>query len=330
MRFFYTIIILVPLTTLAQVGGENGYRALNLVTNARTAALGGTSISFADGDLSQFFTNPAILDSVQNGDIFFNINPYFGEVFVFSGAYAFKIKQVENFSIGLNYINYNDFERRDASGNSLGTFSATDYVVTVGKSHALGPIILGANLKLINSTIDVYGSTALLGDVGGVFRVKENWTIGMVFSNIGGGISQYNELNNMSIPLEVNIGTTFRPQFMPFRFTISSSNLAQKNVIENEASGGRSNKKLEQVLRRASFGAELLLSKNFQVLVGYNHKRKQELKLEEIAGGAGFSYGLMLNVKKIQLRYSRATYHAAGGSSFISLQTNFNKFKSIL
>lgn len=312
------------------MGGENGYRALNLVTNARSAALAGQTISLADGDLSQFFLNPATLDSVKNGDVFFNINPYFADVFVFNGAYAFNIKEVENFSVGLSYIDYNDFERTDASGSSLGTFSATDYVLTIGKSHRLGPMVLGANLKLLHSSIDSFGATALLGNIGGIFRVKKNWTVGMLFSNLGGSVSTYNELTSSSIPLEVNLGTTFKPQFMPFRFTVSTSNLAQSNVIEDDDSGGRSNRKLEQVLRRVGIGAELLLSENFQILVGYNHKRKQELRLDEIGGGAGFSYGLMLKVKKIQLRYSRATLHAAGGSSFISLQTNFKNFKSIL
>ncbi|MEQ9403033.1 MAG: type IX secretion system protein PorQ [Cyclobacteriaceae bacterium] len=330
MRFLIAIIVTIPVFSLAQTGGTAGYQALDLVNNSRTAALSGNTISIADGDISQFFQNPAILDSISNGDIFFNINPYFADVFVFSGAYGFNIKGIENLSVGLTYIDYNDFRRTDASGNSNGTFNAQDYLIAFGKSHRLGPISFGVNLKILHSSIDSYGSTAILGDIGGIFRVKENWTIGMVIANLGGRITNFNELSTAKIPLDARIGTTFKPEYMPFRFTVTTTNLSERNVVEQSGSQGRSNEGIEKVVRRLSLGAELLLSDNFQLLFGYNHKRKQELKLSETSGGAGFSYGLMVNIKRFELRYSRAVFHAAGGSGFISLRTNLNDFKSIL
>lgn len=330
MKFLIAIVAFIPFSSLAQTGGTSGYQALDLVNNPRTAALSGHAVSIADGDISQFFQNPATLDSISNGDVFFNINPFFADVFVFSGACGFRVKGMDRFSVGLTYIDYNAFRRTDASGNLIGEFVAQDYLVALGKSHQLGPITIGANLKLLHSSIDTYGSTAILGDIGGVFRVKENWTIGMVIANLGGRITNFNELTRAKIPLDVKIGTTFKPEFMPFRFTITTTNLSEKNVVEQSDSQGRSNEGVEKVIRRLSVGAELLLSENFQLLFGYNHKRKQELKLSETGGGAGFSYGLMLNIKRFELRYSRAVYHAAGGSGFISVKTNLNDFKSIL
>ena len=330
MKFLAAIIVCIPFFAKAQIGGDSGYQTLNLVSNPRTAALAGSSISIADGDLSQFFENPSTLDSVSAGDIFFNINPYFAGIFVFSGAYAFDVKKVKNMSLGLNYVNYNSFERTDPSGNSVGEFSTADYTIILGKAHQIESMTLGVNLKLLNSSIDEYGSTALLGDIGGIFRIKENWSLGMVFSNIGRQISNYNEITTSPIPLGIKIGTTFKPQFMPFRFTITSTNLAEDTIVEKKTTEGRSNKQVEKILRRVRVGTELLLSEHFQLLFGYNHKRKQELKLNETGGSSGFSYGLILNVKRIRLRFSRANFHAAGGSSFISLQTNLKDFKSIL
>ncbi len=78
-----------------------------------------------------------------------------------------------------------------------------------------------------------------------------------------------------------------------------------------------------------SIGGEILFSDNFHVLLGYDHNRKRELTLDETAGGAGFSYGFMIRMKKYQFRFSRATYQAAGGTSFISLQTNLKEVKKI-
>lgn len=299
-------------------------------SNARSAALAGTTVSIADGDISQFFENPATLDSVESKDIFFNVNPYFSDAIVFSGAYVFDMKRLGNIALGLHYMDYGSFDRTDASGNPLGEFTAQDYAVTIGKAHRLGPVTMGANIKLLHTSIDSYGSTVLVGDIGGIFRITNNWTVGMVFSNLGGRISNFNELTTSSIPLDVKIGTTFKPEHMPLRFTLTSNNLVDENVVESSSTEGRSNEQVEKILRRLNLGAELVLSENFQLLVGYSHKRKQELRLEDLSGGSGFSYGLMLNIKRIQMRYSRATFHAAGGSSFISIQTNLNNFRSIL
>lgn len=330
MRFLAAIVVLLPFLTFSQVGGGVGYQILNLTSNARTAALGGTAISINDSDLSQFFENPATADSILSGDIFFNVNPYFADLTVFSGAYSFNVKEAGPFAVGLTYLDYNAFEMTDATGVVLGNFNAQDYALTIGKAHRLGPFTLGMNLKLVHTSIDVFGSTALLADVGGTFQASRNFTIAMTFSNMGGRISDFDGLAQPDVPFDVKIGTTFKPEYMPLRFTLTSTNLTEENSILAGEQEGRTNNGVEKVLRRVNIGAELLLSENFQVLLGYNHKRKQELKLDETAKGAGFSYGFMLNIKQIMLRFSRATYHAAGGSSFISLQTNLNRFKKIL
>lgn len=329
MKNSLLILFIFPLLATSQIGGQLDYQALNFTSNARAAALSGSAISLADGDVSQFFENPATLDSVGSGNIFFHINPYFTDVSVYSVAYTFDVKQLEGFALGIHYLNFGSFQMTDETGVELGTFSADDYVITVGKSHQLGPITLGANLKFANSAVDVYSSSAIAADIGGLFRINKNWTAAMVFENVGFTISQSN-VSGVELPFDVKIGTSFKPEYMPLRFTMTSSNLADRNLSLEEETTGRSNNEVDNVLKRINLGAELLLSDDFQLLFGYNHKRKQELRLDTLGGGAGFSFGLMVRVKRIQLRYSRATYHAAGGSSFISLQTNLNDFKKIL
>ena len=330
MRYFIIIACFVPLVGWSQIGGQLGYQSLNLTTNPRAAALGGTAISLGDGDVSQFFENPATLDSVGNKHIFFQVNPYFADVFVYSGAYTFNISTMGTFAAGLTYVNFGSFELTDESGNNLGSFQTQDYTFQVGKAHQVGPFTLGANLKLAHSSIESFGSTALLMDIGGVFRVNKHWTVAMVFENIGARISEFSAFSSPSIPFDVKLGTSFKPQYMPLRFTLTTTNLVNDNFVEEGDVTGRSNRTLDKVWKRVNLGAEVLLSENFQLLVGYNHKRKQELRLADTGGGAGFSFGMMVRIKRIELRFSRATYHAAGGSSFISLRTDLNDFKKIL
>lgn len=330
MRLLYLIALLTPFICRSQLGGVNGYQALNVTSNARTAALAGTTVSIMDGDLSQFFENPAILDSVRAQSLFFNVNPYFADISAYTGAYTFTLPKVGVVAAGIHYIDYGDFEGTDASGNITNTFNSNDFVFTLGTSHQVGLFSLGVNLKLAHTSIESYNSTAILGDIAGVFSVNKYWTLAMVFSNIGGRLSEFTPFSSSPIPFDVKLGTTFKPEYMPLRFTITTSNLVDDNVVEEADNEGRSNSGFDSIIRRINFGAEILISKNFQFLVGYNHKRKQELRLEETGGGAGFSYGLMLRVKQFQLRFSRATYHAAGGTSFISVQTNLRDFKKIL
>lgn len=330
MRVIILISCFIPLIGWSQVGGQLGYQALNLTSNPRTAALGGTTVSLADGDISQFFENPATLDSVLDKNIFFQINPYFADISVYSGAYTFNVGSIGTFAAGLNYVNYGEFEMTDEVGNELGTFQAQDYTFHIGKAHNIGPFTLGANIKLAHSSIANYGTTALLMDLGGIFRINPNWSVAMVFENMGVRVTESNMISSTQIPFDVKLGTTFKPQYMPLRFTLTTTNLVNENAIEEEDEGGRSNQSVDKILKRINVGAELLLSNNFQLLVGYSHKRKQELSLENTGGGAGFSYGLMVRIKRIELRFSRATFHAAGGSSFISLRTDLNDFKKIL
>ncbi|NQZ75482.1 MAG: type IX secretion system protein PorQ [Ekhidna sp.] len=321
---------MIPILSWGQIGGQFGYQALNVTTNARTAALGGTSVSLADGDISQFFENPATLDSVSGKNLFVNFNPYFAGTFVFNGAYSFNVGNAGTFAAGLNYIGYGDFEMADEAGNSLGVFQAQDYTFSIGKSHRLGPFVLGANLKVAHSSIDVFQSTALLMDIGGIFKVNKNWSVGMVLENMGVRLSSFTDLNSPSLPFDVVLGTTFKPTYMPIRFTVTTNSLVRENEISDDDQQGRSNAAVDQVIQRINVGGEILLNENFQLLIGYNHKRKQELRLTDIGSGAGFFYGLMLKVKRVEFRFSRATFHAAGGTSFISLRTDLDDFKKIL
>jgi len=330
LKFIFSILILIPVIGLSQTGGKSGYQSLNISSDPRSAALGGPTISLSDGDISQFFMNPAALDSVKAGSIFFHLNPYFADAFAYSLGYAFNVKRLENFAFGVQYLNFGTFDMTDETGQESGFFNAADYVFLVGKAHRIGPITLGATLKFLNSTIDAYASSALAMDLGGVFRMNPDWSFAMVFENMGVILTDYSNDSYGSLPFDVRLGTSFKPKYMPVRFTITSNSLVSANTVKSDGENARSGKTISSVLKRINFGMELLLSENFQLLTGYNHKRKQELRLDEAGGSTGFSYGLMLKVKRFQMRFSRAVYHAAGGTNFISIQTNLRDFKKIL
>lgn len=330
MKLLTLIFSIFALSAQAQFGQ---YQALDLPSGTRSAALGGTLVSLADGELMQFINNPAVLDSVGISDVSFNYNPYFADINVFSGAYNTNFGKFGALAFGLTYASYGEFIETDDSGNEIGSFTAQDYVFVIGKSHQLGPVSLGVNMKFAQSAIESYSSSLLVFDLGGIYRVpNKDLTFALAFKNFGFRLTDF-AVEQSKIPFDVQMGVTVKPEFMPFRFSITTYNLVEENLVfkrEDDDATSRTSASIDKALRRVNIGAELILNKSIQFQLGYNHLRRQELKLEETAGGAGFSYGISIGVKKIKFRYARAKYHVAGGANFISLETNLNSYRKIL
>jgi len=311
---------------MGQSGGSYGFQALNLVNNARTAALGGYNVSLA-GDLALFGQNPALLDSTRAGDAVFMYNPFFADIHALTFQYVADVNKVGPIAFGITYIDYGTFIQTDATGAEMGEFHARDYVLTIGKSHRVGPFVLGSNVKFVHSGIAGFSANALALDIGGLYQLpRSNFSAGMVISNVGVILSDYTGAA-MDLPMRVTTGITFTPEGMPIRFSLTGHQLldSQDEFYDNDTDPNLA----DEVFRRVSVGGEVLLGKNVHFLLGYDHGRKRELRLEETAGGAGFSYGFMINFKKYTFRFSRATYHAAGGTSYISLQTNLQEAKKL-
>lgn len=319
MRKFLIILTLLPTLLFAQEGGSYSFQSLALVNNARTAALGGYNVTLS-GDAALFGQNPALLDSAQIGDAVFMYNPFFVDINAVTGQYVAEVGKLGKFAFGITYVGYGDFTQRDPTGAESGEFGANDYVMTVGKSHRLGPFVLGANVKFIHSGIAGYTANAMAFDLGGMYQLpNSDFTAGMVISNFGFVLSDYTG-EQSNIPLNVQLGMSFRPEGMPIRFSVTGHNLTDQNASFFDAD--EKPNFADEIFKRVSIGGEVLFSKNVNFLLGYDHGRKRELRLDQTAGGSGFSYGVMIKVKKYTFRFSRATYQAAGGTSFISLQTN--------
>lgn len=323
-------ILLIPLGALAQVGGQQSYEFLNIPVNPRLVGLAGVNVSLANEDINMAFSNPALNGDSLSGIASFSYLDYFADVSVVSAIYQHDFGKYGSWFMGVTHIGYGEIDSFDPTGAALGTVDASETLVSLGRSHQIGVFNMGATLKFINSSIAGFNSNALALDIGGVFiHPKRALSLGLVFKNVGLVLSDYSESSNSELPFDVQAGVTFKPQFMPFRFTLTGYNLSQGDISyfnRNDIDGPEEEGGVDNVLRHINIGAELLLSKNINVRFGYNHMVKQELKLEETAGGAGFSFGLMFRVKAFEFAYSRGGYHAAGGSNSFSVTSNTNLF----
>ena len=141
-----------------QVGGDHAYSFLNLSTSARVSALGGSLIPVSHGDLALAYDNPAILNEEMDGQVTFQHQ--FLAAGIQSGYAGFgkwfdKHKFMTH--LGFKYILYGDFNRADEFGNPLGQFKGSEVAINLGIGYMLyDKLRIGGNIKLINSTLDVY------------------------------------------------------------------------------------------------------------------------------------------------------------------------------
>ena len=333
MRYGFLTTFFLVITF--QIGfAQQAFTFLNLPSNAQISGLGGINNS-TSLNVNGLWASPALADSSWNKQIALSFSPYLAGTKLISMAYGLPTKSKNQWAFGLQYLNYGTIPQTDAAGNEVGTFTAADYAIATNYSRQEGNFRLGANLKFVGSGIEIYQSYALLADVGGVFKhPKHNFTIGLSIKNIGLVFKPYFSTNPPTLPLDVQLGITFKPQYMPIRVSLTAHHLYQWDISYNDpllsskidANGNRVLKPIsfiENAGRHFVFGVEILAHKNISILLGYNHLRKQELRLSTVSGGAGLSGGLLYKSQKFGFTYSYAAYHLAGGLHSFSLEYRF-------
>ncbi len=238
-----------------------------------------------------------------------NYHFYVADVGQSTFSYAHKFDKIGMLSFGVQHLSYGTIQGYDDTGLETGQYKSGETVLVISKSHLVSSFRLGASIKFAFSNIAGYRASAALLDFGGVFiHPTQQLRIGMVIRNFGFMLSDY-EASESSLPFDVQVGATFKPEHMPIRFSLTAYNLARKDATYYDpASGQEEPSTLDKVLRRFNFGAEILIHRNINLLVGYNYLVHQELKLEEAGGGAGLAFGFSARIKSFEFALSRSGY----------------------
>lgn len=308
---------------------DHSFQFLNLPVGARVAGLGGVVASSIDDDVNLFLSNPALLDSANDNHVSWSHLGFYADVKYNTLAYAKTFKKAGTFGIGVQHMGYGSFDSYDPSGNAVGSFDANETAVVISHSHQLSVFRLGASLKYVNSGIYTFNSSALVMDIGGTFiHPDKQLTFSILFKNLGFVMSDYSDTSETSVPTDLQLGLTFKPEHMPFRFSFTGYNLFNPNenyydesIQLDESDPGV----VDRVFRHINIGTEILFSQNFNVRLGYNHRVRKELKLSEKAGLSGISLGMMARIKAFELSYTFTTYHVDSGRSYFTITSNLNK-----
>lgn len=310
----------------AQLGGRHSFEFLNAPSNARLAALGGVNVSLADRDVNFMHASPALVSDSLAGWGSAGYQFYVADIGQSTFTYLHDFKTIGVIGMGIQHIGYGAIDGYDESGFALGSFNSGETAIVLSKSHTVSHFRMGLSMKGIFSSIAGFRSTALAFDIAGVFiHPDHDLTVGLAIKNAGFVLSQYTGTSKATTPFDVQAGITFKPENMPLRFSATAFNMTNLNrgyydVTRGDVEPGTVNK----IFQHLNFGAEVLLSKNVNVLVGYNFLRHQELKIEG-AGGAGFSFGLSARIKSFELALARNNYLTGTAGYTITLASNIKQ-----
>lgn len=333
---FYFMFFLST-TVYSQIGGKYVYQFLNLAQSARQAALGGKTVTVVDYDVNQAFYNPATINEKMSNRLSTNFGNYYGEVTYGTAAYAYTYdKHLQTFHAGVSYINYGSFEGRDELGNPTSDFTGSEAAVSLGYAYNLPwtDMYMGVNAKLISSTLESYNSWGAAIDLGLLYVDTQNdINYGLAVRNIGAQITPYADTRE-KLPLSIDAGISQLLENVPIRWHMTFENLQQWNIAfsnPNRAQGSLDGSTQEEkvsffnnALRHLIVGAELFPEKGFNIRLGYNFRRGEELRIIEQRHFSGISVGFGLRIGKIKFDYSYSRYTLAANTSLFGLIIDLN------
>ncbi|MEM7186928.1 MAG: type IX secretion system protein PorQ [Bacteroidota bacterium] len=334
-KLVFLLALFLTVTTFAQVGGRSTYQFLNLLNSPRQAALGGKVVTNYDYDPTQALFNPASINPAMDNQLSVNFVDYLGDVSYGTAAYAYSWdRRTQVLHAGVTYVNYGTFDGYDEQGNPTDSFSGGEVALSFGHARniAFTDFHIGGNVKFISSKLEQYSSFGVAVDVA-VMYVYEDWDLHItgVARNIGSQISPYEDTYE-KLPFEVILGVSQTLQNIPIRWHFTLENMQRWNVAfanpnrdVNDLEGNTTSENItfvDNAFRHMIFGLELFPESGFNIRLGYNVRRAEELRILEQRAFAGLSAGFAIKLNKLRLSYSYSKFSSAGVSNYFGLNIN--------
>ena len=306
---FCLFFTLISVLTWAQ-DSQTGYNFLRLPVSAHAAALGSDNISIIEDDPSLMFHNPALLSSVSDKSLNLNYMNYMEGANAASASFSKIVKEKATIGVMAQFLDYGKMKEVDEHNVQTGEFSAKDIAIASALSYQLGTNIVGGiTARLITSYIGDYNAFAMGVDLGvNYYDPEKEWSVSATVKNLGGELDAFEEEYN-KLPLDLQIGTSKRLIGSPLRL---SATLVDMNHL---------NKKF---IHHLVAGADIILSPQIYLAVGYNFRRASEMEIvsnDEERGsshGAGLSLGGGVQLDRFKLNVAYGKYHVSSHSLLIS------------
>jgi hypothetical protein len=341
LRFQAIILLwLVSVSVNAQtIGGNTVFNFLNVPHTPQLAALGGINTSQISNDIGLAFNNPALLRPSMHSQLNAVFNGFYAGISSYHLSLGYHHPKLNtNFQWGLNYFNYGSTQETDASGNILGQFRPTDWVMQVSASRSyLEKWNYGATVKFISSNYGQYKSNGIAVDVGLLYRDSAKlFSASLLAKNMGSQLKKYDGTDPGDLPFDLQVGISKRLDKAPFGFSVTAHHLHHFDISYNDTvfnndngfeNGSQKKFTIDKLFRHFVFATTIYFGDKVEVTAGYNHLRRQELNIGKGGNGLnGFSLGAALVLEKLHVRYSRSHYQNNTGYNQFGLNLVLNKY----
>ena len=301
------LLVFCTLITVAQES-QTAYNFLRIPVSAHAAALGGENITLVEDDEALIYHNPALLSTVSDKTLCIDYNHYMAGINIAGAAFNRILKERTSVAFSARYVGYGKMKETDVNNIQTGEFSAKDIALSAYLSYLLTDKLAGGiTTKFITSYIGDYHSVAVGVDLGlNYFDSAREWSVSLVAKNLGGQLKAYNEQYER-MPIDVQLGVSKRITHTPFRLSATLVELTNWNYSLGQ---------------HLVVGCDILLSSTIWVGMGYNFRRKHDMKIksgeDESSHWAGFSFGGGINLERLKLNLAYGKYHVSGSSLLVN------------
>ena len=359
--FALCLLFFVPLQAQVSSAGRSVFSFMSLPTSSRLNALGGSNVSLSDGDISMGMCNPALLHESSHMTLQLNYSYYLPGTMFGSALYGHNFGDTKGvkgerfevrgegapekpnyFAVGIHYLDYGHMKYADEDGNLTGGgFGARDILIDVMYARQLHRLFkIGVTLKPVYSIYESYSSFAIGADVGAHFITPDStFQMGLVLQNIGwqikGFYSEEGGSNHEMLPLNLQLGLTYRIKHAPLRFHLQIHNMQtwylnyEWTSLDKSPTTGdiipHDVKWYDMMFRHTIWSIEIVpKSEKFYIALSYNHRRRAELQLTDQKSLAGFALGAGVKIKQARLGFAVSQLTKSNFSYQVGLTLDIN------
>lgn len=299
---------------------ETVYDFLRLPYNTRSIGLGGKHATLSNDEPGMWTHNPALLQDTLHNHASLDAAPLTEGIWTAQASYSRKIDRIGMLGIAFQHIGYGDIDATDQWGASLGTKSSNENAILLTYSKMLAPnLSAGATFKPVWSNLTGYSSFGICMDFGLSFRSTDRRiSAALAINNVGGQLSSYDadgSTNHQTLRPHVSMTYAYTPLHAPFHVLLTVKDFRKWDLTpegQNKIAFG------DCLLRHCIIGIEFQPAKAFYASVGYDQRKRRELRMSSIGGAAGLSWGIGLKLaKRIDIKYAMSRYHLAGTTNSI-------------
>ena len=314
----FSTILIAGLLTAQE--GTSVYPFLNIPASARQAALGGDAVSIRDFDVSFAAVNPGLMNLEQSDMISVNYANYLAGSQYGTISYVKDLEEGHLIGFNARYMDYGKMPRTDESATIDGEFGAMD--ASIGLSYAYQfdeDFTIAGGTNFITSKIDNYTSMAVVGTAGVTYHnQKSKETIALVFRNFGYQFKSFNGTRE-NVAFRIDLGYTKILDEFPLAFTITAHDLQKLNISQDFNNNGQEINWSRKVADHFSLGAELFPEQAFNIRLGYNVRRGNELAVLDQRSFAGLSAGFGIKISSFRFDYAHVRYHNASNVNLFGI-----------